>query len=899
MSAQAYINEKPYPMTDGESIFEFVSRNLGESTIPVLCQEKNLKPFGSCRMCSVEMAYKKDGGYKVVASCHTPVVKGAYIRTGSDKVIRLRKTILELVLSEYPKEKLLPAQGEFPTPFQKLVKDLNVLETRYPRLSSNNKSDHSHPYIKFDSAECINCYRCIRGCDEVQGQFVYTMQGRGFESTVAYSDKGEDFKSTDCVSCGYCVQTCPTNALSDTFRSKTLKPDETVRTICTYCGVGCNLEVKVVGGKIKAIEGAKDAEVNQGHTCVKGRYAFSFYNHPDRLTSPLIKKSGKFEKVSWDEALDFIAEKLKSIKNKFGPTAIAGISSARCTNEENYLMQKFMRVVIGSNNIDGCARVCHAPTSYGMQQVFGTGAATNSVEEIPLADCLLLVGSNPTAAHPVTGAKIKQRALKGIPLIVIDPRKTDLAELAEVHLQLRPGTNVALLNMFLHFLIKGGFTDQKFVETRTEGFDELDDFIQKIDIDELEKVTGVDRTLVEKAATVYGKAARAMCFHGLGVTEHFQGSKGVMLLADIAMLTGNIGRPGVGINPLRGQNNVQGAADMGVQPHQGPGYLSMFDSGPRELYKKHYGVDMPEDPGLKIPEMFGASLGGVLKSLWIMGEDVLQTDPNTCHVRAALEGLDLLVVQELFMTETAAIADVVLPASSFFEKSGTFTNGERRVQKVQRVVSPLPGTRPDGQIVVDIMNRLGYRQEGYDPALHLKEISKIVPFFAGITWENLGHQGKQWPVKADGTDTQILHQKEFKLGKGRFKFFDFTETPEIVKNAEKFPYILTTGRELSHYNCGSMTRRTKNIELSDKDVLLVNPDDAQKLKINEMDIVKVSSVNGSTKLSAHISHETKPGVLFTTFHFPEIAINHLTSGIFDEETMTPEFKVVAVDIQRV
>jgi formate dehydrogenase major subunit len=372
-----------------------------------------------------------------------------------------------------------------------------------------------------------------------------------------------------------------------------------------------------------------------------------------------------------------------------------------------------------------------------------------------------------------------------------------------------------------------------------------------------------------------------------------------MLLADIAMLTGNIGRPGVGINPLRGQNNVQGAADMGVQPHQGPGYLSMFDSGPRELYKKHYGVDMPEDPGLKIPEMFGASLGGVLKSLWIMGEDVLQTDPNTCHVRAALEGLDLLVVQELFMTETAAIADVVLPASSFFEKSGTFTNGERRVQKVQRVVSPLPGTRPDGQIVVDIMNRLGYRQEGYDPALHLKEISKIVPFFAGITWENLGHQGKQWPVKADGTDTQILHQKEFKLGKGRFKFFDFTETPEIVKNAEKFPYILTTGRELSHYNCGSMTRRTKNIELSDKDVLLVNPDDAQKLKINEMDIVKVSSVNGSTKLSAHISHETKPGVLFTTFHFPEIAINHLTSGIFDEETMTPEFKVVAVDIQRV
>lgn len=896
--SQLTINGIAYPFETGETLYECVSRHIGRDEIPVLCHDPALEPFGACRICLVEVARSAGEKGRLMASCHTPVAEDLHVSTRSERLMKARKGILELLLSNYPQERLEPTAGERPTPFQRLLREYGVSHSRYPLGEEPGRPSAPHPYLRFDPAECIHCYRCIRACDEVQGQFVLAMANRGIKSHIIQGLAG-DFGEAGCVSCGRCVQTCPTNALHDRYRAKTIKAEHTVPTVCTYCGVGCNLEVKVQQGRVAAISAIEGAAVNNGHSCLKGRYAFEYVHHPDRLTSPLIRRDGELVEVSWDEALDYIAQRLNTIKREHGADAIAGISSARCTNEENYLMQKFMRTVIGNNNIDGCARVCHSPTAFGMREVYGTGAATNSIDEIPLADCLLVFGANPTEAHPVTGARLKQAAIQGAKLIIVDPRRSELSKYAASHLQPRPGSNVALLNMLCRYLIELGYLDEAFIDNRTEGFDEFRTQVLAQDLDQLERITGVSRAEVEQAAHIYGRAERAMAFHGLGITEHYQGSRAIMMLACMIMMTGNIGRPGTGMNPLRGQNNVQGAVDMGVQPDLGAGYLDYRQPEIKAHFEKIYGTEIPTQPGLKIPQMFGAAREGKLKALWIMGEDILQTDPNSCEVKYSLSLLDLLIVQELFMTETCSMADVILPAASFLEKSGTFTNGERRVQRVNAAIDPLPGTRPDGEIVCNIMERMGYPQGHYDPPELLKEISQVVPFFAGVTWDNLAGNGKQWPVAADGTDTQILHQQQFKLPKGRFRFFAFQETPEIIDHAADYPYILTTSRRLEHYNCGSMTRRTPNVELVDHDVLLINPEDASREGISDGSRVEIQSPNGETHLQVQISDEVKPGILFTTFHFPEIAINHLTSGIFDQESMTPEYKVVAVRLSAV
>jgi len=895
MNQIAYIDGQPHEIKAGETIYEFVTRQRGKDTIPVLCHEAALQAFGSCRICSVEVAHEDGGHRRVVASCHTPVSVGQQVFPNSPRVEKLRRNILELVVGSYPADQRQPAPGQRPTEFQRLLAKYDLLPS--PEIGGQGTPiDTSHPYLRFDASQCIHCQRCIRACDEVQGRQVLAMHGRGWKSRVIRS-LDTNFLDSECVSCGRCVQSCPTNALFDRYGAKTLQAERRVRTVCTYCGVGCNLEVLVNGGEIRAIEGA-DGAVNAGHTCVKGRYAFEYYRHPERLTSPLVRKDGVLQAVSWDEAFDYIAERLAAIKEADGPDAIAGISSARCTNEENYLMQKFLRVVIGTNNVDGCARVCHAPSAFGMQRTFGTGAATNSIDQIELADCLLVVGSNPTEAHPVTGAKLKQRAMQGVPFIVVDPRRTELARYASVHLQPRPGTNVPLVNLLLREVLDAGLIDEAFIDERTEGWREFRTHLESLDADEQARLCGVPRDLVKQAALLYGQAERAMAFHGLGVTEHYQGSRTVMLLAALALMTGNIGRPGVGINPLRGQNNVQGAADMGAQPNLGAGYLDFSDEKVREHYRGIYGREVPAQVGYKIPEMFGAARDGKLKALWVVGEDLLQTDPNSCEVRYSLSRLDFLVVQELFMSETAALAHVVLPASSHFEKNGTFTNGERRIQRVNRAVEPRTGTLPDGQIIARIMQRMGYPQADYDAPQLLAEIAQVVPFFAGVSWETLGENGKQWPVRPDGSDTQILHVESFPLGKARFIPVDFVETPELADGHVDYPYILTTGRLLEHYNCGTMTRRTPNAELVSRDVLLIHPDDAARHAIAQDDRVTVRSRRGETHLSAELSEQVQPGVLFTTFHFPEAAINHLTSGIFDQDAMTPEYKVVAVAIAR-
>ncbi|MEP2667863.1 MAG: formate dehydrogenase subunit alpha [Cyclobacteriaceae bacterium] len=896
----AYINDQPFEFEKGEMILSFVRRMEQSVNVPTLCDAPNLKPFGSCRVCSVDVALEKNGKAKAMASCHTPVMANSYIYTNNERITRLRKNILELVLTDYPLDRLYENKAG-KNELQNVANQLRITpdDIRYP-LGKNHldrKPDASHSYMRADLSTCINCYRCVRACDEVQGEMVLTMTGRGFDSTITMG-MNEGFKESDCVSCGACSQACPTSAITDIFNSKQTVPDKVTRTVCTYCGVGCNLDVSTVDGEIKSILAPYDAEVNQGHTCLKGRYAFKFYDHEDRLRSPLIKKNGEFEEVSWDEAYDYIVNKFSEIKSNNGADAIAGISCARATNEENYLMQKFIRAVVGTNNIDGCARVCHSPTALGMQRTFGTGAATNSIKDIQFTDCIMVIGANPTDAHPVTGAKLKQKAIKGTPMIVIDPRKIELTKYSTHHLQLRPGTNVALLNMMMHYIVKEGLVDNDFVAQRTRGFEVFKESILKLNMDELESITGVDKNLVREAAITYASAKNAMSFHGLGVTEHFQGTFTVTLIADLAMITGNIGRPGVGVNPLRGQNNVQGMADMGAQPHQGAGYLAVDDPKYHNMYQDFYGVNLPLHAGYKIPQMFDAAIEGKLKGLWIIGEDVVQTDPNTNHVKKALSNLDIFIVSELFMTETAKMADVVLPAASFLEKSGTFTNGERRIQRVNAVVDPLPGTRVDGQIIVDIMNRMGYKQPDYHPKTALEEISQIVPFFKGVKWDELGDNGKQWPVLEDGKGTEIMHTETFKIGKGQIQFHPFEESSEILDNSESFPFILTTNRELEHYNCGAMTRRTPNVDILTEDVLLINKQDAEEKGIKDGDIVCVSSARGKVDLKARVTNEVKPGVLSTTFHFPEVLVNILTSGVMDSEAMCPEYKVVAVDVRK-
>lgn len=901
---KAYINNIAHNINPKETILDFVRRIENKDVIPTMCQDDRLDNFGSCRVCSVEIAREKNGPTKTMASCHTPVVDGLYIYHNTDKIKRLRRNIVEMVLSDYPSDKIFASEDKKPTEFQKTIEQIGIPNVRYPKGDNHLDMipDRAHPYIKSDLSQCINCYRCVRACEEIQGEMILGMSGRGFATSII---KGFDttFDESACVSCGACVQTCPTEALTDKFESKTLIADKTVRTTCTYCGVGCQLDVAVIDGKIRGIQAPEKAEVNEGHTCLKGRFAFQFYNHPDRLREPMIKRNGKFEIVTWDQAYDFITDKLIKIKDKYGPDAIGGISSSRATNEENYLMQKMIRVALGTNNIDGCARVCHAPTAYGMQQAFGTGAATNSIEDLKETDAIFLFGANPIKGHPVTGAKIKQAFMKGATSIVVDPIKTKLAELATYFLQIRPGTNVAILNMIAYYILKEKLINEDFINSYTEKYNEFKNHLIGLNMDDLAVLTGVDKELVRQAAIAYATADRAIEFHGLGVTEHFQGSKTVMLLSNIAMMTGNIGKKGVGLNPLRGQNNVQGAADMGVQPHQGAGYLDINDPSIQLYYAEKYGVEkMPEKEGLKIPKMLDAAIEGKIKALYIMGEDTIMTDPNSNHSIKAFNNLELIVVQELFMTATTEMADVVLPASSYFEKNGTFTNGERRVQRVNKVIEPIGKTKPDGQIIIDMMHRLGYEQPSgktYDAAKIIEEIADVIPFMKGLTWKGLGKNGLQWPIKEDGTDTKMLHVNgAFKIGKGKFHAFDFEETPEIVEHGSVYPFILTTGRELEHYNSGTMTRRTDNQKILGKDYLEVHPRDAREKGIKDAETVRIYSDRGSVHIPIKYSKNVKRGVLRTTFHQPEVFINLITGNVGDKETMTPEYKVVAVDFEK-
>ncbi len=868
--------------------------------VPAFCHERRVSAAGHCRMCMVEV----DG--RCVPACHTALRADMRIETETPRLVAFRRDLGELVVSESSPGGRVEAE----------LSALGVTGERYPkRPKPPLVPDTSHPYLRFSLDACILCRLCVRACDEIQGQFVYAVEGRGSSTRIGWG--GGPFAETDCKSCGACASICPTGAISDRDRLRAhadgLVEDRVVRTTCSYCGVGCQLEVHAVGTppgwrptglseppsarspiseRVLRIEGAP-SPVNHEHTCVKGRYAHTFVHHEDRLREPLIRKSGVLTPASWDEALTYVAGELL----RHAPH-VAMLSSSRCTNEENYLAQKWFRGGLGTNNVDCCARVCHGPSAAGMRRSVGTGAATNSLADLERADVLLLSGSNTTESHPVTGARIKQAALKGMRLIVVDPRRTELARLADVHLQLNPGTNIALLNSLAAAIVDEGLCNRDFIDTRTEGFEAFETFIQAYLPERAEATTGVPAARVRKAARMYASAGRPMQAHGLGMTEHFQGSEGVMALCNLALLVGAIGREGVGVNPLRGQNNVQGAADMGCQPDLVTGYQRPDDPDVQTRFGSIWGRPLPTSKGLTLPEMYESARRGDLKAMFIFGEDVVQTDPDVKQVEAALKALSHLTVLEIFPSRTSALAHVVLPGASFLEKDGTFTNGERRIQRVRQVLSPVGDARPDWQVLCDLMGATGWTQDYRHPADIMDEIARVNPSFAGVSHARLEHDGLQWPVPSIGhAGTPILHRSSFPLpgGRARLVCIDALPSPSFATRTPG-DVLLITGRVLAHYNSGSMTRRTDNQRLEPTDRLELNPADATARGLRTGDRVRLQNPFGEAFGVVEVTERVPPGAVFMSFHQPESETNHVTSDVMDRLAGCPEYKLVPVSL---
>jgi len=887
------INGRSVTADPGDTIY-MAARKAGIS-IPSLCVSHQLAPFGSCRLCICEI----DGQSGTPASCTTPVRSEMVVRTDSERLARHRHNLVELYLSEQPEG------SETSGPLRELALACGVNTIRYSDGAHQKRTavrDDSNPFFTFDNAVCISCARCVRACDEIQGTYALTMIGRGFSARPVAGGgllmgEAAAFATSNCVSCGACVKECPTGALTEKTVLERGAPTRMVRTICAYCGVGCAFDAGVRDGRVVMMMPADDGPSNRGHACMKGRFGWTYQDAPDRLRVPLLRRGNGWEETSWESALDLVAQEFTRIKDKQGPDALATISSSRGTNEENYLFGKFMRCVIGTNHIDNCARVCHSATVTGMMETLGASAATNSIQDLDRAQLIMVVGANPTESHPVVGARIKQAHRRGVPVIVIDPRRTELARLADLHLQLRPGTNVALLNAMGHVLAKEGLLDQAFIAARTEGVEDWLKTVSDCTPEAAEAITGVPAHLIGQAARLYGGSGASLCVHGLGVTEHRWGSHGVVALCNLALATGNIGKPGTGINPLRGQNNVQGASDMGCLPTYFTGYQSLDDPKLASLHQTVTGRPLPTKRGMKTPDMWDAAIAGRLKGLWIIGYDVAQTDPNLKKVRDALNKVEFLVVQDLFLSETAKFAHVLLPGASFLEKDGTFTNLERRIQRIRKAVEPPHAILPDWRVVCEVSTRMGYPMPYRHPSEIMDEIARLTPMYAGVSYDRLDqHDGLQWPVPtATHEGTSLMHQAAFPKGKAHFVAVDYLP-PGEAPTAE-YPFVLTTGRILQHYNCGAQTRRTDIIELVDTDVLEMYPTDMEALHLCDGEIVRLASARGDALLPVVGSERVLPGHLFTSFHFPASPVNALLSSSADESSKCPEYKVSAVRVE--
>jgi formate dehydrogenase major subunit len=905
--------------------------------IPKLCATELLDAFGSCRLCLVQI----EGMKGFPASCTTPVAAGMKVATQGVKIERLRRGVMELYLSDHPPDAFA---ADFGNEMQRMAERIGVEEIRYGfagaghvcaivhdregqeaairgRTSHEEREranplfrpvDASNPYFAFDPAQCIVCSRCVRACDEQQGTLALAVQGRGFASVIVAS-QDDPFMDSECVSCGACVQTCPTGALTEKSLLQQGQATRSVVTTCAYCGVGCSFRAEMRGDELVRMVPNKDGQANHGHSCVKGRFATGYVTHPERILKPMLraKISDPWREVSWDEAIAHAASEFRRIQAKFGRDSIGGITSSRCTNEETYLVQKLVRAAFGTNNVDTCARVCHSPTGYGLKSTLGESAVTQDFDSVMQADVILVIGANPTDAHPVFASQMKRRLRQGAKLIVADPRRIELVRTphveADFHLRLRPGTNVALLNALAHVVVAEGLVDEAFVRERCEApaFERWRAFVGAAEQspEATQPITGVPAGDVRAAARLYATGGNAAIYYGLGVTEHSQGSTAVMAIANLAMATGNLGRVGVGVNPLRGQNNVQGSCDMGSFPHEFTGYRHVSDDAVRASFEQAWGVPLQAEPGLRIPNMFEAALDGSFRALYIEGEDIAQSDPNTQHVTAALSALECVVVQDLFLNETAKFAHIFLPGSTFLEKDGTFTNAERRVSRVRKVMEPRnsDGTRgyADWEITQLLSNAMGYPMHYTHPSEIMDEIARLTPTFAGISFARIDELGSiQWPCNAEHPDgTPTMHVDAFVRGKGRFMLTEYVPTSEKV-NA-KYPLILTTGRILSQYNVGAQTRRTPNNRWHDEDRLEIDPHDAEQRGIRDGDWVGVASRAGETVLRAAISERMQPGVVYTTFHFPGSGANVITTENSDWATNCPEYKVTAVEVTRV
>ncbi len=881
------INGAPYEFAAAGTILNALKTAGIE--IPTLCHDPRLEPYGGCRLCVVEV----DGFTRPPTACNTPLADGMCIRTHTPEIESLRRTLLDLLTMEYPME----AAAKFPEKeFHRVLAQYGLTKNKRAR-SYHAPTDLSHPNFVFDPERCIRCYRCVRICDEVQGQFVWNVWNRGVHSSVRPGES-KVLHNSACVSCGACVDTCPTGALEDRTMLDGKKVEQWTRTTCPYCGTGCEMLAGTHESKLVQVKPVMDAPVNKGHLCVKGRYAFEFVHAEDRVTKPMVRENGGWRAVSWEEAINFTAARMRRILAEYGPDGLGVLGSARATNEENYLAQKFARLVLRTNNVDCCARVCHTPTAKAMKAILGTGAATNSYNDIEQAALIMLCGSNATENHPVIGARIKRAARKGAKLIVIDPRRIELAEYADIHLALRPGTNVLLFNAMAHTIVEEGLADKKFVAERVKDYDVFCAFAAKFAPEKVAEQCGVSAQMIRTAARLYAKCEPGMCIHGLGMTEHSQGVEGVMCMVNLALLTGNMGKPGSGINPLRGQNNVQGSAHMGCDPESLTGGASLEAALPS--FETAWHSKLSHAPGKNMLQMLDAADRGVLKGMWVIGYDILLTNANAESTRRALRGLDLVVVQDMFMNETAReFGTVFLPVVSSFEKDGTFMNAERRVQRLRKAVEPLGEAKADWEVICDLGKAMGHEKDFAfgSPGNVWAEIQTVWPGARGMAWERLDEVGIQWPCPADGhPGTTILHSTSFPIGQqAALARVDYTPSPETT-DAE-FPFLLTTGRTLFQFNAGTMTRRSTTQLLRPADTLDMNPTDAAELHFNEGDWARIESRYGDAVLRIHLTPAVKPGQLFTTFHTVEGFVNEITSPQRDNIASTPEYKLTAVRVE--
>jgi formate dehydrogenase major subunit len=888
---------------EGTSIMH--AAQLGGVTVPKLCATDSLEPFGSCRLCLVEIEGRR--GYP--ASCTTPVAEGIKVKTQTSKLADVRRGVMELYISDHPLDCLTcAANGD--CELQDMAGAVGLREVRYGYEGENHLDsvkDESNPYFTFDPSKCIVCSRCVRACEETQGTFALTIEGRGFGSKVSAGNK--DFMDSECVSCGACVQACPTATLMEKTVIEAGTPEHKITTTCAYCGVGCSFDAEMKGEEVVRMTPNKDGGANHGHSCVKGRFAWGYATHQDRITTPMIRKSihDPWQTVGWDEAINYAASEITRIQAKYGKDSVGGITSSRCTNEEVYVTQKLVRAVFGSNNVDTCARVCHSPTGYGLKQTLGESAGTQTFDSVMKSDVILIIGANPTDGHPVFASIMKRRLREGAKLIIADPRAIDLVEnsphvRADYHLNLRPGTNVALVSALAHVIVTEGLVKEDFVKERCEwdSYVAWRDFVAKPENspESLAKDIGVDPQKVREAARLFATGGNAAIYYGLGVTEHSQGSTTVMGIANLAMATGNVGREGVGVNPLRGQNNVQGSCDMGSMPHEFPGYRHVADDETRAEFEAAWGRPLSADPGLRIPNMLDLATEGSFKALYCVGEDIAQSDPDTQHVTHALESMECVIVQDLFLNETAMFAHVFFPGASFLEKSGTFTNAERRISPVRRVMTPKNGME-DWEITAKFSAALGYEMKYNHASEIMDEIAALTPTFKGVSFKKLDELGSiQWPCNDEAPEgTPTMHVDEFVRGKGKFFVTQYVPTTEKV-NA-KYPLILTTGRILSQYNVGAQTRRTQNVAWHKEDLIEIHPHDAEDRGIHEGDWVGITSRAGETVLRATITERVQPGVVYTTFHHPESGANVITTDNSDWATNCPEYKVTAVQVSRV